>query len=201
MNFWLWISCSKSFKLLKILFNNIESLSLKRLLINVICLKTVVFFICWSSWPLTLTGLHSVPFTDDLLTVGTRMVNIFTPINTEGDQTAGPTSHNTKDQTDDPCKGPSLILCGRYHLGPTVGALGVDRGLSKLLDQDCGGLAYNNSCGPLLLLSILGLSSILRLRLSILLLWVATSLLWRAWWVSCFLWFITWVWWRWARHF
>lgn len=131
--------------------------------------------------------LHASIAGNDLLTVGTSVDDILASIHTERNETASKVASNqTKDDTDEPGKCASFIVCGRHNVCSAVWALGTHWGLMECLHNSKSWLVNHDSTGCGVATRGIGLLWVSLLWVALLcvgLLWVA--MLWVAlWWVA-----------------
>lgn len=87
--------------------------------------------------------LHSVVTTDSLATVWTAVDDVFTSVNTKGDETAPhPTPYDEDHKTRDPGERADLVARGGRNGRLAVGALHGDRDLPEHVGTDESGLVH-----------------------------------------------------------
>lgn len=92
--------------------------------------------------------LHASIAGNDLSTVGTSVDDILASIHTERNETASKVASNqTKDDTDEPGKRASFIVCGRHNICSAVWAMGTHWGLMECLHNSKSWLVNHNSTG------------------------------------------------------
>lgn len=81
--------------------------------------------------------LHPVEFADGLVTVGTGVDDVLTPVNAEWNQTATkPQAKKDQHSTDYPGQGTRLVRCGGGDVGMAVRTLHGHRGLPKTMRKN-----------------------------------------------------------------